>query len=45
MSGGGGYGDPSERSRRGILDDVEDGLTTVDHARRTYDVDPSETEP
>lgn len=35
---GGGYGDPLERSVEDVLDDVLDGLTSIDAARERYGV-------
>lgn len=45
LPGGGGYGDPRDRDRQSIVDDVRDGLITVEDAKRDYgiDVDVSET--
>jgi N-methylhydantoinase B len=36
--GGGGYGDPRERSVAEVLDDVQNGFVSVDVARRDYGV-------
>ena len=45
LPGGGGYGDPRDRDRQAIVDDVLDGLITAEDAKRDYgiDVDVSET--
>ena len=45
LPGGGGYGDPRDRDRQAIVDDVVDGLITAEDAERDYgiDVDVSET--
>jgi len=45
LPGGGGYGDPRDRNRQAIVDDVLDGLITAEDAKRDYgiDVDVSET--
>lgn len=38
QSGGGGYGDPMRRPVQKVLDDVLDGLVSVDAARKKYGV-------
>lgn len=45
LPGGGGYGDPGDRDRQAIVDDVLDGLITAEDAKRDYgiDVDVPET--
>ena len=45
LPGGGGYGDPRDRDRQAIVDDVLDGLISAEDAKRDYgiDVDVSET--
>ncbi len=45
LPGGGGYGDPRDRDRQAIVDDVLDGLITAEDAKSDYgiDVDVSET--
>jgi N-methylhydantoinase B len=35
-AGGGGYGDPRERSRDLVLADIENGYITADEARLVY---------
>jgi N-methylhydantoinase B len=35
---GGGYGDPLERDMRQVLEDVRDGLISIDTARNDYGV-------
>ena len=42
-AGGGGYGDPSERSPDRIVRDLEEGYVTPEGARRDYGVDPDAT--
>ncbi len=42
-AGGGGYGDPSERSPGRIARDLEEGYVTPEGARRDYGVDPDAT--
>lgn len=37
-AGGGGYGDPKQRTREAVLADVANGYVTVDEARETYGV-------
>lgn len=39
--GGGGYGDPAQRSRERILHDVEEGLISPGGARRKYGIEAS----
>jgi N-methylhydantoinase B len=39
--GGGGYGDPTRRSRDAVLEDIRNGFVTADRARDVYDVAPS----
>ena len=39
--GGGGYGDPSERSRADVERDLEDGRISERHAREVYGLAPS----
>ena len=34
--GGGGYGDPKERSREAIASDIENGYLTLEHAQKLY---------
>jgi N-methylhydantoinase B len=36
IPGGGGYGDPRERSREAVARDVQDGLISAEHARTHY---------
>ena len=36
---GGGYGDPSERSRDRIIDDIKNGYLTKERAREVYGFD------
>jgi N-methylhydantoinase B len=36
---GGGYGDPRERARERVLDDLRNGLVTAERARSVYGVD------
>ncbi len=36
VGGGGGYGPPSERDPRAVLEDVEDGIVSAEAARRDY---------
>ena len=36
VGGGGGYGAPSERDPRAVLEDVEDGIVSVEAAQRDY---------
>jgi N-methylhydantoinase B len=36
---GGGYGDPRRRRRERVLDDVRNGITTIERARETYGLD------
>ncbi len=45
LPGGGGYGDPRDRDRQAIVDDVLDGLITAEDAESDYgiDVDVSKT--
>ena len=45
LPGGGGYGDPRDRDRQAVVDDVLDGLITAEDAESDYgiDVDVSET--
>jgi N-methylhydantoinase B len=38
LPGGGGFGDPRTRDPQAVLDDVLDGLITVEEARRDYGV-------
>jgi N-methylhydantoinase B len=38
LPGGGGVGDPRERDPQRVLDDVLDGLITVEDANRDYGV-------
>ena len=38
LPGGGGFGDPRTRDPQRVLDDVLDGLITVEDARRDYGV-------
>jgi N-methylhydantoinase B/oxoprolinase/acetone carboxylase alpha subunit len=38
LPGGGGFGDPRARDAQQVLDDVLDGLITVEEARRDYGV-------
>jgi N-methylhydantoinase B len=38
LPGGGAFGDPRTRDPQRVLDDVLDGLITVDEARRDYAV-------
>ena len=38
LPGGGGFGDPRERDPQRVLDDVLDGLITVEDAKRDYGV-------
>lgn len=40
-SGGGGWGDPRERDRAAVLDDVRNGYVSVEAAERVYGVVPS----
>ena len=40
--GGGGYGDPTERSEQRIRRDLRQGKVTGERAKRMYGVDPSE---
>jgi N-methylhydantoinase B len=45
LSGGGGHGDPKERDRECILDDLAEGKVTPEHVQTAYDFsvgDPSE---
>ena len=42
-AGSGGYGDPLERERERVLDDIADGYISADAARRLYRVEPAET--
>jgi N-methylhydantoinase B len=37
-AGGGGYGDPSERDKKRVIDDVANGYITVEEARKVYGV-------
>ena len=37
-SGGGGFGDPKERAIEKVVQDVKDGLVSVENARRDYGV-------
>ena len=41
-AGGGGYGDPRERSRDAVLADLRDGFISAAAARDEYGVDDSE---
>ncbi|MEJ7929183.1 hydantoinase B/oxoprolinase family protein [Ramlibacter sp. AN1015] len=41
IPGGGGYGDPRERSREAVARDLRDGLITLDHARTHYGWEPA----
>ena len=45
LPGGGGYGDPRDRDRQAVVDDVLDGLITAEDAESDYgvDVDVSKT--
>jgi N-methylhydantoinase B len=36
IPGGGGYGDPKERSRAAVQADLKNGLITAEHARKAY---------
>ena len=38
-AGGGGYGDPGRRERKGLERGLEEGYVTQDSARRDYGVD------
>jgi N-methylhydantoinase B len=38
MSSGGGYGDPLERELELVLNDVENGIVSIDEAREIYGV-------
>jgi N-methylhydantoinase B len=38
-AGGGGYGDPRERSREAVLNDIANGYVTVEEGREVYGVD------
>ena len=38
LPGGGGFGDPRTRDPQRVLEDVLDGLITIDEARRDYAV-------
>ena len=40
MPGGGGLGDPKARDRKAILNDVQNGLVSVEQAQSVYDLDP-----
>jgi N-methylhydantoinase B/oxoprolinase/acetone carboxylase alpha subunit len=40
-AGGGGYGDPGQRSREGLERDLEEGYVTPDGAHRDYGADES----
>ena len=40
-AGGGGYGDPGQRSREGLERDLEEGYVTLDGALRDYGADES----
>ena len=37
-SGGGGFGNPKERAVEKVVQDVKDGLVSIESARRDYDV-------
>ena len=37
-SGGGGFGDPKERAIEKVVQDVRDGLVSIESARRDYGV-------
>ena len=39
--GGGGYGDPSERERDSVIEDVREGYISLEHAKTLYDFDES----
>jgi len=39
LPGGGGYGDPTERELKRVLEDVEDGIVSLAKARSTYKID------
>ena len=39
VSGGGGYGDPLERNREQVLDDVRNGLVSIGKAKSDYGVE------
>ena len=34
--GGGGYGDPLERDRKAVREDIENGYITAEHAEKYY---------
>ena len=38
-AGGGGYGDPRERPREAVLDDLANGDVTAEEARSVYGVE------
>jgi N-methylhydantoinase B len=38
---GGGYGDPKRRPRERVLDDLKNGLISVDEATHVYGLDPA----
>jgi N-methylhydantoinase B len=38
LGGGGGWGDPLERSAAAVLDDVLDGYVSIERARKDYGV-------
>lgn len=42
VAGGGGFGDPRERTRERVEADVADGLVTAEHAQEIYGWTPSE---
>ena len=43
LSGGGGFGDPRERDRAAVMNDVADGYVSVKAAKELYGVDVTES--
>ncbi|MBC5767859.1 hydantoinase B/oxoprolinase family protein [Ramlibacter albus] len=41
IPGGGGYGDPRQRSREAVKRDLQDGLISAEHARTQYGYEPT----